>query len=382
MQPAIRNPQPVSSLLGGAIGDALGASVEFLSISQIREKFGDDGITDYCEFPDGHGEFTDDTQMTLFTAEGLLRASGASRRPAQCQGSDCLPQATPQPTLGIATSSHQSYMRWLITQGRTPGYRDEWIGENIESGWLIKGKALHVLRAPGNTCLSSLESGIMGTIEKPINDSKGCGGIMRMAPVGLIINNPEAAFKYGCELAAITHGHPSGYLSAGFFAALIQLLCSGVNLEDAIDLSSELLKNHKDHEETLEAVEGAVYLFHQAKKSGLKTSELPELIEQLGQGWVAEETLAISLFCSLLYQNDFAKGVLASVNHSGDSDSTGAITGNILGLINGLDAIPDKWITKLHHANIVRQVGEDLATGCKGDMNNTDQEWWDKYPGF
>ena len=205
---------------------------------------------------------------------------------------------------------------------------------------------------------------------------------MRMAPVGLIINNLETAFQYGCELAAITHGHPSGYLSAGTFAAIIQQLMAGLQLEESIQNSIKFLQKWDDHEETLNTVNKALDLFHQTKKSELKTSEIPELIEQLGEGWIGEEALAISLFCSLMFQYDFQKGVLASVNHSGDSDSTGAITGNILGLINGLDAIPGKWITNLHHADIVRQVGEDLAIGCKGDTYNSDQEWWEKYPGF
>ena len=63
-----------ASLLGGAIGDALGAPIEFMGIEEIRSKFGPAGVKDYVEFSDGRGVFTDDTQMTLFTAEALLRA--------------------------------------------------------------------------------------------------------------------------------------------------------------------------------------------------------------------------------------------------------------------------------------------------------------------
>jgi ADP-ribosylglycohydrolase len=56
----------------------------------------------------------------------------------------------------------------------------------------------------------------------------------------------------------------------------------------------------------------------------------PEIVEQLGGGWVAEEALATALFCALKATN-FAEGVLLAVNHSGDSDSTGSLTGNLLG---------------------------------------------------
>lgn len=66
-----------------------------------------------------------------------------------------------------------------------------------------------------------------------------------------------------------------------------------------------------------------------------------EAIRELGQGWVAEETLAIAIYCALKYSNDFDKALIASVNHSGDSDSTGAVTGNILGAYLGLSGIPE-----------------------------------------
>jgi ADP-ribosylglycohydrolase len=89
-------------------------------------------------------------------------------------------------------------------------------------GWLIRVEGLHARRAPGMTCLSALRGGTMGTIERPLNDSKGCGGVMRAAPIGLVARDEQAAFTLGCEAAAITHGHPSGYYSAGCFAAIIR----------------------------------------------------------------------------------------------------------------------------------------------------------------
>jgi len=65
-------------LLGGAVGDALGWPVEFIpSMQGIREKFGPGGILDPVANAQGVFEITDDTQMTLFTAEGLLLAEAA-----------------------------------------------------------------------------------------------------------------------------------------------------------------------------------------------------------------------------------------------------------------------------------------------------------------
>lgn len=356
----------ISCLLGGAIGDALGAPVEFMPVAEIESEHGKEGITGYTEFDDCHGEFTDDTQMTLFTAEALLRA---------CH------RANLKGISGALTSiGHMSYLRWLLTQGEPVNPAVKYYNE-IESGWLIKQKVLHRKRAPGNTCISALRSGIMGTIDSPVNNSKGCGTIMRMAPVGLMFpGDNESAFNDGCELAAITHGHPSGYLSASFFASVIADLAVGKILREAVENAIQILLKWPHNEETLAAVNKALVLYEEMKRGSKKI--MNRLSSSLGEGWIAEEALSISLFTSLVFENDFRNGVLFSVNHSGDSDSTGSITGNILGLINGLDSIPGEWILNLEGNELVKEVAEDLHTGVKGNIFERDEEWWRKYPGF
>ncbi|GAB2794594.1 hypothetical protein GCM10027040_21070 [Halomonas shantousis] len=150
---------------------ALGASVEFLSRAEILVRFGSEGITDYAPIYGGLGRITDDTQMTLLTAEGLLRGwvRGAIK------GITTYPGVT----------AH-AYLRWLQTQGEEPQH-DIMIGPNPfgwEPGWLIQQRALHDRRAPGHTCLSALrEMPSLGALAR--NNSKGCGGVMRVAPVGL-----------------------------------------------------------------------------------------------------------------------------------------------------------------------------------------------------
>jgi ADP-ribosylglycohydrolase len=308
----------------------------------------------------------------LFTAEGLLRAL----HHAVLRG------------IGGATRQiiYESYLRWLHTQGEVMDKGEENRSMRMKetgNGWLIRQKALFRRRSPGGTCLSALESGIAGTIENPINDSKGCGGIMRVAPVGLVFpGQNEYSFRTACELAALTHGHPSGYLSAGFFASVISDLAIGMELGSSIMNAMEILEKWEGCNETRVSVENALSLYYKAHRE-LQSAPagIPRRIEELGRGWVGEEALAISLFCSLLYRNDFEKGVLAAINHSGDSDSTGSITGNILGLVNGLNAIPQKWIMNLRSNEIVREVGEDLHTSVKGNEMNPDDGWWDKYPG-
>src|SRR5207245_6704100 len=141
-------------------------------------------------------------------------------------------------------------------------------------GWLLGLPALHSRRAPGNTCLAALASGKLGTMDVPLNSSKGCGGIMRVAPVGLAGGD---AFRAGCEIAGITHGHPSGFLSAGFLAALVQAIIGGAGLTDAIAAAREQLRAYPNHGECLHAVDAAV-----VAAEGRHAHAEP--IEQLGQG--------------------------------------------------------------------------------------------------
>ena len=336
-------------LIGGAVGDALGAPIEFTSYPQILSKY-NGLVTNYVEFFNHTGSITDDTQMTLFTCEGILRSDTRYK----CKGI-CSPTSI----------VNMSYQRWLVTQGY-PSNVDKDI---IYSGWLINQKELFQVRAPGNTCLSALVSGNI----KATNNSKGCGTVMRMAPVGLFFP-PLVAFEKGCEFSRITHGHPTGIISGGALAMLISYLYNGKDLEDALDLVEEHLLTVEHSKETLLAI---------------KKARTVKNIILLGEGWVAEEALAISIYCALKHKWDFAQGVITAINITGDSDSTGAITGNILGTLNGEKAIPQSWRENLREYNLVSTVANDFYQGFEEEENKANypghipsKNWWSKYPGF
>jgi ADP-ribosylglycohydrolase len=336
-------------LVGGAIGDALGWPVEFKRRNEIIKKYGDGGITDLISSTNGKAEITDDTQMTLFTAEGLLRAETRGREKGICH---------------IPSVVYFAYKRWLHTQGHPKSNELEWIYD----GWLLNVKELHQQRAPGNSCLSALLKEEQGTVEQPINNSKGCGGVMRVAPIGLCYQK-EKAFQLAVECAALTHGHPSGYLSAGTLAYIVAAIIEGVDLEQAIiDAVSELGK-HKDHEECSVLINKAIMLAKSDESSS-------NAITRLGEGWVGEEALAIAIYCALKYKNDFTTALIAAVNHDGDSDSTGSITGNILGAFMGLNQLPPRWIQQVELSNVLSQVADDLFVGYRDDHN-----WRERYPG-
>ena len=216
--------------------------------------------------------------------------------------------------------------------------------------------------------MSALMSPGMGTMAQPKNDSKGCGGVMRVAPVALYEQDTERAFDVGCEVAAITHGHPTGYLAAGCLAAIIAELMRGVGLRDAVDRAMTILATRDRHEKTTGCLEHALSLLEAGAE------RVPETVELIGQGWIAEEALAISVYCALAFPDDLRHAVLLAVNHSGDSDSTGAITGNILGALLGADAIPPAWLDRLELREEIETLATDLHTGFRDDA-----EWQRKY---
>ena len=340
-------------LLGGAIGDALGAPVEFMTTAQIIHQFGPRGITDMVPAHGVLGAITDDTQMTLFTAEGLLRAYVRSQRRGVCHPPSLIDAA---------------YRRWLHTQGEAPD-----VGAPPEQGWLIQQTALFARRAPGVTCLAALKA--KRQLGKPAhNDSKGCGGVMRVAPIGMMLQalsaesprfrdaNLRQAFDLASQAAALTHGHPTGQLSAGVFAAIIFQLLEGQSLRESIEHALALLKERPHHEETAVAIQCAIELAEQR-------SSPDQALDRLGEGWIAEEALAIGLFCALV-ADDFESGVIMAVNHNGDSDSTGLIAGHLLGALHGINAVPGRWLKVIELLGVLETVADDLATVAKWTLDD------------
>lgn len=350
--------------IGGAAGDALGYAVEFLEDRDIFKKYGESGITEY-DLVDGIAQISDDTQMTLFTANGLLLGTARSR------------------TRGVMETYPSyialCYLDWLKTQNteklgfEKPGY-----------SWLNNIPAMNHSRAPGLACICSLTQGGLGSTAKPINDSKGCGGIMRVAPIGLYFEEKdcraEEIDKLGAEAAALTHGHELGYMPAAALVHIIHIAAHHPEatllfaVEDSMRALPELFPNAEYLNALLEILQRAIEL---SKKD---LNDL-DAIRELGEGWVAEETLAIAVYCSLKYQHDFSKALIAAVNHSGDSDSTGAVTGNILGAYLGLGKIPQKYLDKLELQDVILEIADDLFYNYRmGECNSCcDKVWTQKY---
>ncbi|MER5391306.1 type VII secretion system-associated protein, partial [Saccharopolyspora sp. NPDC002686] len=351
-QPAQPEPAPkpidpqerfMGAMLAGAVGDALGYAVEFHDIDLIRRTHGDAGLTAPV-LRDGSAHISDDTQMMLFTLEGLIRAHVARRmNPVD---NDPVPEV------------QHAYQRWFHTQNQPWAQAGGPYARHLQQpdGWLITNRELFSPRAPGSTCMSALarfaQTHQHATLQNPVNDSKGCGGVMRAAPVAVWSNDPAEVFHAAVGTAALTHSHPSGYLSAGVLAVIVHQLIRDVPLPDSVRLARELLLRWRGHEEQVQVLDKAVELAQQGPVA-------PEVIKDtLGQGWVGEEALAIGLYAALATDN-LRDALLLSVNHSGDSDSTGIVCGNIAGALHGARAVPPEWLASLELRGVIEALARD-----------------------
>ena len=348
------------SLIGGAIGDALGYPVEFIyDYRAIQKKYGEEGITRYdtrhCwkdeSEQDGKAWISDDTQMTLFTACGLLNAQADIIR------------TNLDPDTIRKQSICSAYLEWYYAQIGKPDKKPF-------NCWIRGCPEINQRRAPGNTCLGSLMEIHNG--REPHNNSKGCGGVMRVAPIALFGLGPsrfsslEAMDKMAADAAELTHQNPLGYIPAAMMVHIIYRLATDpaptrdalyAYTEEAMKTMDVLYPAHASSMEYMKMLVKKAFTF---AASDLSDNEAVKLI---GGGWVGDEALAIALYCAAKHFGDFEKAMIAAVNHAGDSDSTGAITGNILGAAIGYEALPEFYKKDLELHDVIIHVADDLYEG-------------------
>lgn len=345
------------SLLGGAIGDALGGPVDVLPLSEIRRLFGPNGIRNYAY--DGRGRITANTQMSLFTAEGLLRARVRARDRGLSETRQVI---------------HHAYLRWMLTQEEPPGRAAVRIATD---GWLYDVAGMHDRRSLCGHCLSALVSaedlGVPGAVDA---SKEGCSGVVsRVAPVGLFaraIGSDDEVFELAASLAALTTGHPATHHAAGYFAVTLAALVRGEALPLALDVAGRLLQRQECSQETSDAI-----------AAGRALAERPDLsaedLETLGEAWVASEALTIGVCCALAAR-DCTDGIILAVNHSGNSAGTAAIAGAMLGCRFGCGELSPQWLEPLRLRREIARLAADLdgVAGGTWDVGTLS----DHYPGW
>ncbi len=313
--------QLAGCLLGGALGDALGYPVEFEKVSQMSQDHDFDKIVDKLIV-------SDDTQMTLFTANALLLDGN------------------------LRINTWNCYQDWLETQFKQG--KSELSHRPIS--WLMEYPEMYASREPGRTCLMTLMRGIPGDLNEPINQSKGCGALMRVAPLAFI--DREDLYLVAIENSALTHGHQMSHIASAALVSLLRYISEGETLCDSVSLMRQDIKRI-----FMGSLEVKVFddLLQQAIFASEKDFDDMEIISRLGEGWVAEETLAIALYCSLKYSNDLKKALRVAVLHDGDSDSTGSVTGQMLGTLLGAKKLPQEEIKRLDLLEPLMKMIERLS---------------------
>ena len=357
------------SLMAGAAGDALGYTVEFMSRNSILARYGNRGITEFDLDAEGKAPVSDDTQMTLFTACGMLM--GITRGYMRGIGG--------QPEKYV----NGAYLDWYYTQ---TGKKKQMLTNDFHYTWLRDLPQLAHRRAPGNTCLSACESLLQG--REVQNNSKGCGGIMRVAPMALLMagywSRGESFYdvpfmdEAGGEVAAVTHKHPLAFLPSAMLTHLIYRVIRmdeeevKANMAD-IALESIAALDHIYKGEYNDDKHFLARLTRMAVSLAANDESDAENIRALGEGWTGEEAWAIALYCAVRHVDSIEDAIIAAVNHDGDSDSTGAICGNIMGAIYGYEAIKRKHLfcpqgkeleQTLELSDLILTLADDLYTSC------------------
>lgn len=336
-------------LLGGALGDAFGYLVETDDVAAITKKFGRQGLVELSQ-ANGPVYFSDDTQLTLYTVDGLADALEWAQQGVPADPTACLWLA---------------YLRWLRSQGESPALESTPVPP---LRWIDGQEVLQHQRRPGKACVRSLKTGEMGTLFRPIDaEAKGCGSVMRSAPFGLISHlEPATVAQMSMNGAALTHGHPVAIqASAGFSWLIQQLAVAELPLAEAVTSMLEYLRNLPAEPELLTRLETAVALSKLLDGEAVLTGDL--LSDALGEGWVAEQALALAVYAVLATSapgvsltEHFLAALRIAANHRGDSDSVASIAGNILGAYYGQDCLPESWLAVAEAPELIRTMADLL----------------------
>jgi len=333
----------LGALFGLAIGDGFGYPNEFLSFENQQKKWGKKGLIEPLP---GVIKGTDDTQMTI----AVLRAVQKSFIKNKIEKKS------------FEIKLQQELVNWYANEKKD--------------------------RNPGKTCLEACRKLSKGYTWKESTSfwSKGCGANMRVAPIGLLsLKSDLFCLKSIAELsqfqAAFTHSHPTAITASELTAIAIYKTLNGTKPEYLLDELTEYTNTNKEiyNEVWLEDIwkrssfkNEVEYISHgwmECKNILLKVKEGIRNFRQgddpchhIGEGWVADEALGVSLLCFLLNPYDTKSVLKRAVNTNGDSDTIGCISGAIAGAKNGCNSLPIDWIERLEYKEQLLVYGDFLIS--------------------
>lgn len=360
---ALRQTSYRGCLLGLAVGDAMGYTVDNRSWQEIREDYGPNGLLGY-DLVNGYAEITSYTQIAAFTCNGLL--FGLTR-------GQMLGKMAPFIKY-IALSSQE----WAVSQRA-------WGRPSKSYCWLLRKSDLCTRRCMDTRMLDTLTRQRLGTMETPVNNSDSPASLTSALGVGLFYSpermDQEEVDLLGAEAVALTQGRPTAFLSGAVLTHIISTLLYHPNasLKAVVVSAVETMKEHFGHQYS-QAYEVATAIRHAITYALSPGLNPVDVMERLGCTDSAT-VLAGAIYACLAAGEDFDSAMIIAVNHSGRSAAVGAIAGAIAGLRLGEEALPDFYVECLEPAETLRELADDLYTGCPMEKGSKlfDLDWDYKY---
>lgn len=292
-------------MIGGMLGDAIGYPLEFVTGTAQDPCALIPPILLDATLEQAHLKCSDDSQLTLATAYGLAESRTHNEIPARI----CA-----------------AYLDWYAGQA----------GREVLNPWMHRHPAMLAARAPGTTCLQSLHA-LASQKTLPPNDRKGAGALMRIAPIAFLPYSVANQQRLADQAGALTHQHPTSRMACMTWIMLLDALQTGSSMDEAAIAALAYTSNYPLAHEVKAAVKLAIEFWQQGEQRP---------VNQLGEGWIAEEALAIALYANLIGKSPNEVLHLA-VCHDGDSDTTGSLAMQLYGAQYGLTALPWSWISRL-----------------------------------
>ena len=342
-------------LLGLAVGDAMGYTVDKKTWDEICEDYGPNGLLGY-DLVNGSADITSYTQLTAFLCNGLL--------------------------LGAIRGDPEKYSRYMALGLREWAKSQQFRGNGEKTFcWLAQLPEMRRRYCMDTRILDALSRETLGTPEKPVFRSVLPGSVTAAIGVGLCSEaarlEPRQIGRLGAEAVAFTHGDPEAFLAGAFLAYSIRLI-----LQDPQQHLSRV------YAVAAEAVEVQFAEYPQAAALSAKVQKAialtrdPELTPLAAMTILgcttAAECVAGSVYASMIHIANFDEAMIVAVNHPGRSAAVGAITGALLGARLGEEALPEFYLESLETAEVLRELAKDLAQG-KQVMRIFDDRWDQKY---
>ena len=343
-------------LLGLAVGDAMGHTVDEKSWLEIQEDYGPNGLLGY-DLVNGCAEGSSYTQVAAFTANGLL--------------------------LGVTRGKPELYLSYVNLSLREWA-RAQYYPRDPEKTycWVAKEPRLRVRKCKDSRMLDALRLDTPGTMKKPTNRASSPGALPGAVAAGLVCGGKavqrEQAGLLGAQTVALTHGNVETFLCGSVVAESIAAVLENEKLPLEQHFAGAIEKTVSRFGTEYPQAQELAHTLHRALQLAKKPEQDPrEVMERLGCD-SAMECLAGAMYACCVWQEDFDSAMILAVNHSGRSTAVASLTGAILGARLGVEALPEFYLESLELAGLLQELAQDLAVGSP-TLGLFDDDWDRKY---